>query len=58
MQALFFEIQNLLHFIFSTKQYLSTQIFYCMQPIIECVPNFSEGNDLNIINRSQIKLNR
>ena len=20
-----------------------------MQPIIECVPNFSEGNDLNII---------
>jgi glutamate formiminotransferase/formiminotetrahydrofolate cyclodeaminase len=23
--------------------------FYHMQPIIECVPNFSEGNDLNII---------
>ena len=22
-----------------------------MQPIIECVPNFSEGNDLTIINR-------
>src|SRR5579863_8980496 len=22
-----------------------------MQPLIECVPNFSEGNDLNIINQ-------
>src|SRR4029078_6237710 len=31
------------------KQYLSDSNHNYMQPIIECVPNFSEGNDLNII---------
>jgi glutamate formiminotransferase/formiminotetrahydrofolate cyclodeaminase len=30
-------------------QYLSIQILELMQSIIECVPNFSEGNDLKII---------
>ena len=33
---------------FPHKEYLSSKS-YSMQPIIECVPNFSEGIDLNII---------
>src|SRR5215813_1151534 len=51
-----YQSKNSHQVILFSKQYLSISNFYRMQQLIECVPNFSEGNDMNIIKQITDKI--